>query len=197
MDNQNQLDAILTRNKGVLRTSAATAAGVSRVALGNFVSKWGLKRVARGVYLAPDAWEDGLLLFQMRFPKSVYSDETALYLLGLAEREPVRYTVTVPANHNTSGIRKSGADVCRAKEEWFPLGIEMATTPAGSPVRAYNAERTICDLLRHRNRVDGQDLQSALRAYARRPGRDIPRLMRFADLLGVARILRPYLEALL
>ena len=197
MDSQSRFDGILIRNKGVLRTAEATAEGYSRVALGDYVSKRGLMRVARGVYLAPDAWEDGLLLFQMRFPKSVFSDETAQYLLGLAEREPMRYTVSVPANHNTSGIRKAGADVCRVKAEWFPLGIEMIETPAGSQVRTYNAERTICDLLRHRNRVDGQDVQSALRAYARRRGKDIPQLMRFADALGVERILRPYLEALL
>lgn len=50
--------------------------------------KYGLERVARGLYMSQDAWEDGLYVIQVRYPEAVFSHETALYLLNLANREP-------------------------------------------------------------------------------------------------------------
>jgi len=53
------------------------------------VRKRGLVCASPGVYLSPDAWEDGLYLLQARFPQIVFSHETALYLLEFTEREPL------------------------------------------------------------------------------------------------------------
>jgi len=55
--------------------------------------------------MSPDAWQDGMFVIQTRYPQAVFSHETALYLLNLADREPTHYTVTlkagtIPANGN-------------------------------------------------------------------------------------------------
>lgn len=197
MSKKSQMAAILEKNKGVLRTAEAVAAGISRTYLGEVVRESGLVRVAHGIYLAPDAWEDGLFLLQSRFPKAVFSHETALFLLGFSEREPLRYSVTVADNQNTSGIRKTGVAVCRVKRELYSLGIVELPTPAGHTVKTYNAERSLCDLLRRKNRIDIQDLQTALKSYVRTKGSNLPELMRFAKTFSVESKIRPYLEMLL
>jgi predicted transcriptional regulator of viral defense system len=197
MSKQEQLDALLQNNQGVLKTADAVALGVSRAYLGEYVRSRGLERVAHGVYLAPDAWEDGLYLLQTRFPQAIFSHETALYLLGLAEREPLQYAVTVPENHNASGIRAAGAAAYRVKQELYPLGIIKTKTPLGHSVNTYNAERTVCDLLRNRSNIEIQDLQAALKSYVQLPGKNLPLLMEFAGALRVEKKLRPYLEVLL
>ena len=66
----------------------------------------------------------------------------------------------------------------------------------GHPVRCYNPERTLVDLIRSRSHVDRQELLSALTSYARSPGRNIPLLMRYAKLFSVERILVSWLEVL-
>lgn len=45
--------------------------------------------------MSPDAWEDGMYILQMRYKGAVFSHETALYLLEMADREPIQYTVTM------------------------------------------------------------------------------------------------------
>lgn len=54
------LDALVRGGNGVLRTADAVAAGITRPVLGNYVRERDLERVGHGLYLAPDAWKDGM-----------------------------------------------------------------------------------------------------------------------------------------
>ena len=192
-----KLVALLKENKGFLRTSDAVAAGVSRSALGDFVRRNGLERVAYGLYMSQDAWVDGLFVIQVRYPEAVFSHETALYLLRLAEREPNPFSLTVKAGTNAVGLSKQGVKEYKVKKELFNEGVVLADSPSGHSVRTYNAERTICDLFRSRKNIEVQDLQSAVKEYVRLKEKNIPQLLRYARAFSVEKQVRQYLEALL
>ena len=137
------LDSLLQENKGFLKTSDATAAGISRTYFGEYIRERGLERVAHGLYMSQDAWEDGMYVVQVRYPEAVFSHETALYLLGLANREPLRYTVTLKAGTNATGLTKQSVKVYKVKDVLFNEGITEAQSPAGHTLRVYNPERMI------------------------------------------------------
>jgi predicted transcriptional regulator of viral defense system len=191
------LDDILKTSNGYLKSADATQAGVSRTYLSEFVRKRGLKRITHGLYVSQDAWEDGMYVLQVRYPLAVFSHETALYLLNLAEREPLKYSVTLKAGANTTGLLRQGVKVYKVKKELFDEGIEEALSPAGHPVRVYNPERTICDLVRNRSNIEIQDLQSAIKGYVKRKEKNLPLLMRYAKSFSVEKIIRGYMEVLL
>jgi len=191
------LDFLLQKNKGFLKTSDAVGAGISRPYFSEYVRERGLERVAHGLYMSKDAWEDGMYVIQTRYPLAVFSHETALYLLNLAEREPVKYTITLKAGTNATGLTKQGVKVYKVKEDLFAEGITYAQSPSGHALRVYNAERTICDLVRSRRNIEIQDLQTAVREYVRLKGKNIPLLMRYAKFFSVEKIVRQYLEVLL
>jgi hypothetical protein len=69
-------------------------------------------------------------------------------------------------------------------------------SPFGHRIQLYDAERTICDLLRSRSKFDQALVIQALKSYAKSPTRHIAKLMKFATLFGVAKLLRIYLEVL-
>lgn len=154
---------------------------------------------ASGMYTVPvpDAWEDGMYILQSRCPQAVFSHEAALYLLDLAEREPLKYTVTLKAGYKTTNLTNQGVKVYTVKKEEYPIGITEAQTPMGHTVRTYNAERTICDILQRCSKVEIQDRQAALKGNVRRRDRNIPLLMEYAEEFKVDIILRTYLEVLL
>lgn len=191
------LDSLLRDNNGFLRTSDAVAAGISREYFGEYIRKNGLERAAHGLYMSQDAWDDGMYVLQVRYPTAVFSHETALYLLGLAEREPSAFSLTLKAGANTTGLRKEGVKVYRVKESLLDEGLVDTVSPSGHPLRAYNAERTICDLFRSRNGIDAQDLQAAVKGYLRRGEKNIPLLLRYAREFRVEKPVRRYLEVLL
>jgi hypothetical protein len=191
------LDALLRGNIGFLKASDAISAGISRPYFSEYVRGRGLERIAHGLYMSQDAWDDGMYVIQTRYPAAVFSHETALYILNLAEREPVRYSLTLKAGANATGLTKQGVKVYKIKETLWGEGVMNAMSPVGHVLRVYNPERTICDLVRSRRNVEIQDLQAAIKEYVRQKKMNIPLLMRYAKSFSVDRIIRQYLEVLL
>jgi len=191
------LDKLLQENNGFIKTADAVGAGVSKAYFGEYAKNRELERAAHGLYMSRDAWDDGMYVIQARYSEAVFSHETALYLLNLAEREPIQYAVTLKAGTNASGLTKSGVKVYKIKHELFEEGIVEARSPAGHSLRAYNAERTVCDLIRSRRNIEIQDLQTAVKEYVRRKDKNIPLLMRYAKAFSVEKIIRQYLEVLI
>ena len=70
-------------------------------------------------------------------------------------------------------------------------------TQFGNKVSCYDLERTICDIVRSRNKVGTETFLAALKAYAARPDKDLNRLYSYAKQLRISGILRKYLEVLL
>lgn len=77
--------------------------------LDDYVCTCGLERVSTGPYRSQDAWDDGMCIQQTRHPEAMFSHEAALFLLGLAEREPDRFRVTLRTGASFSNLSKGGA----------------------------------------------------------------------------------------
>lgn len=191
------LEKIANENGGVLQTSAVVAMGISKPVLAEFVRKNGFERVSRGIYCSPECWKDDLYLLQLRCPKTVYSHDTALFLLDMTDQEPLKYSVTAKTGYNPSHLSADGVKVFTVKKELFDLGISEAFTPFGHKVAVYDPERTVCDVIRSRNEMEIRSVQDALKRYSRRKDKNLHRLMEYAKLFHIDKRLNQYLEVLL
>lgn len=192
-----QLELLIEKSGGVITTKLADSHNIHREYLNEFIKLGKLERVAYGIYIAPDVWEDKMFIYQIRKNKMIYSHETALFLHDLTDRDPLDYCVTVPSGYNTSRLKQEGLIVRTIKKEFFEIGICTKKTAFGNEVKTYDMERTICDILRDRNNQDVSVLSDALKRYSRRKDKDLNRLMKYARLFKIEKVLRPYLEVLL
>lgn len=192
-----QLDQMLTAQEGMLRTSQVVSSGISKPVFYDYVRSRDLDRVAHGIYLSKDFWVDAMYLLHLRFEQAVFSHETALFFHDLTDREPIEYTVTVKTGCNPSKMKAEGIQVFTIKADLHDVGLTTAKTPFGHTVPVYDMERTICDLLRSRSRIEIQTFQGALKSYARRKDKNLRALMQYARMFKVEKILRQYLEVLL
>lgn len=191
------LAGIAGKQNGYVTSSQVTSLGIPRRLLTDAVESGELVQVARGLYALPDTWEDDLFITQHRFARGVFSDETALYLHGLTDRAPFSLTMTLPRSYNTTAARKAGV-ICRTcADDLLDLGMREMVTQYGNPVRAYDAERALCDIVRGQAVVDSQVVVPAMRAYAASRDRDVVKLMKYARKLGVEAKVRGYMEVLL
>lgn len=138
-----------------------------------------------------------MYIAQLRRPKMIYSHETALFLLALTDRDPVKYTVTVPAGYNTKAITDDGMTVFTVKRELHELGATRLDTMFGHTVTAYGPERTICDCIRSRNKMDVAVVTEAVKRYVKRSDKNLDVLMKMAGKFRIVNPLRSYLEVLL
>ena len=70
-------------------------------------------------------------------------------------------------------------------------------TTFGNEVRCYDAERTICDVLRSRKRMDEEIVISAIKSYAAFKDKYLNRLAIYGEKFKVSKILKQYMEVLL
>lgn len=188
----------LARDNGGLVTSAQVVeAGIPRARISDMVKAGALERVQRGVYCLAGSWEDEFLSAQLRFPRGVFSDGTALYLHGYTDRAPFRLTMCFPRSYRATAAREEGIEVRTCADDVLDLGLVTVETGYGNSVRAYDLERSLCDIVRGRRVVDVQTVNPAMKRYARSEDRDVQKLLRYARALGVDRKIRGYLEVLL
>ena len=182
---------------GLVTTSQVVGAGIPRARISDMVRAGELDRVQRGVYCLADAWEDEFLATQLRFPKGIFSDGTALFLHGYTDRTPLYLTMTFPRSYRATKARESGVEVRTCADEVLGLGLATVRTSYGNEVRTYDLERTLCDVVRGRRVVDVQVVNPAMRQYVRSGARDVQKLLGYARALGVEKKIRNYLEVLL
>lgn len=73
----------------------------------------------------------------------------------------------------------------------------MTVDVDGYPVKVYDKEKTLCDLVYYRNKI-GQDIvREAIDIYIRAKDRNIQKLMQYAGDLRVSVIVKKYLEVLI
>lgn len=197
MDYMAELTAIAQENGGMIETKVAVRHGISKAMLYKLCKKQKIQRVVQGQYILPEDLQDELLSISKRSAQIIYSHETALFLHGISDRTPFEHTITVPSDYTPSASAKSACKVYYIKPELFDLGRTTLKTPAGNDVPVYDLERTICDVVRSRNKLGTETFLAALKLYAASPKKDLNRLNSYAKRMRVANVLRQYLEVLL
>ena len=186
-------------NKGIITSKQANDLGIPRVVLTRMVEKKQIEREKRGLYVLPSSWGDEYYNLLFSVNNTVFSYGTALYLLGLSERVPLIYDVTVPIGFNVESIRKNeNIKLHYVKKELFNLGKITIKSPQGQMVNSYDSERCICDLIKDKNKEDIEVLKYALKEYlSDKDRKNLIKLSSYAKKLGVEQELRNYLEVLL
>jgi predicted transcriptional regulator of viral defense system len=197
MDKTEILDKLIEDGNGYLITSQATNKGISKWYLAEYIKKRNMEKVAQGVYLSEEAWLDELYLLSLRNRKMYFSQETALYLHGLMEREPRYICVTVKEGYNASHLRKKGIKVYQSKSELYELGTSAIETNYGNTVAVYDMERTICDIIRDKVTMDIQVFQVAMKEYMISPKKNLLNLMEYASKMNIEEKVRTYVEVML
>ena len=187
----------MKKNNNTITTAQVIELGFSRAILSKYVKEGLLERSRQGVYILPDSVHDDMYTLMLRTDKIIFSHDTALFLNGLSERTPFEHTVTIPSNSVLSDVLMEECNCYYVKPELYELGIVMKKTTFGNEVRCYNAERTICDLIRSRSRMDEETVISAIKNYAAYKDKDLNRLAAYAEKFRVSKILKQYMEVLL
>lgn len=197
MNYMKKLEELIQEKHGTILSSDIDLYEIPRVYLKKMVAEGKLERVNRGVYVLVDSIEDEIYAIQAKYPKLIYSHETVLYLSGLSDRTPFEFSATVPSGYKVVGNVAERFKIYYVKKEFHELGVEICKSPHGNPIKTYSIERTICDLIRSRNRIDVQIFNEALKRFTKLKSVDYSILMDYAKKFKIDVLLKKYLEVLL
>ncbi len=164
--NYETIKKILEKNNGLITRKEIDEENIPSWFLTDFVKRNGLNKIAPGLYASDGYAADEYFVLQRRYPKYVFSGMSALYLHHLTDKIPEDIYVSCPQGYHPSRkIIPSLVIAQISNQNLYFLGIADVETMFGNKVKAYDKERTICDLIKRREKYDGETFVKALRAY--------------------------------
>lgn len=192
-----KITEVLKTGNNILTTAQVIELGFSKTLLSQYVKAGLLIRIHQGLYSLPDLPYDDMYSLSLCSDKIIFSHDTALFLNGLSERTPSSHSLTIPSNSSLPISFKGDCTCYYIKPELYSLGLTEKKTTFGNTIKCYNLERTICDLVRSRNRLEEELVITAIKKYAQAKNKDLNLLAIYARRFKVESVIKSYLEVLL
>ncbi len=190
-------DEIFRQHGGLLRMSEAIKYGISRYALYKMRDNGALEQVSRGIYrlvgLPPMSTPD-LVTVSLRFPRAVICLISALSFHEMTTQIPHKVSIAVPRGTRMPSLDIPPVHAYRFSSEAFQAGIEKHQID-GVTVQIYSAEKTLADCFKYRNKLGMDVVLEALKLYRSQKKFNLEKLLEYARICRVEKVMKPYLEA--
>jgi predicted transcriptional regulator of viral defense system len=174
---------LVTEKGGVVKTAELYSLGIDYRRISRFVD-WGvLTHLKNGYYsLCEQEMSDDDLIWRLFGEDCVLTMESALYIYGYLPAKPREYQIAVDKNTSKSRFRINYPFVHPYYSEEKVLELGVTQVPfGGNTMKIYDRDRLICDCLKYEDKMDREDLKSAVRGYLAEPKKDISRLLVYAS----------------
>ena len=192
MENIN-LQKFLNKNYGYIETKDFKAIGISKPLIPKLIKEGIIRKVAYGLYIDNNLIEDEFYILQKRFSNIVFSYNTACYLLNLSDRAPYKIDITT-INHNNIN---EDLNIHYISKDKFDIGIIEIESPYTNPIKIYNAERCICDLLKNPNAVDLEVYNKIVNNYFKQKNKNLTTLEKYSKIFNVHKKFEYIMEVLI
>jgi len=190
MDNYKK---IIEKNNGIIYANKLDEYNIDRHDLYSLVKEGLLNRIAHGVYATPNKNINEFWLMGEKYKNGIYSHNTALYFYGMTDRTPFQLDMTFPSNNR---VNNDLLKVHYIKKELYDIGLTELELEKNFTIKTYNLERTICDIIRDRNKIDLQIFNTAINEYMKRNDKNLVLLSEYAKKFKIDKILAKYMEVL-
>ncbi len=182
----------------VITNKDAKNIGIGRHILSDLVNQGKIERIRPGVYQKAGEVVDDFILISSNSKRIVFSHQTALYLYDLSDRTPNIFHISVPQGYNASHIKKryENLQVWYIKKDLYPIGITEVETPLGNTVQVYDIERTICDIILDRKKIDKQIYIYGLTRYFKKADKNLRKLIKYSRKFSIEDEIRRYVYLL-
>lgn len=188
----------LAAQQGIVRPRDVEALGIPREYLIRLWRKGQLERIKRGMYSLPDAQVSehrSLMEVAKQAPNAVICLISALDFHELTTQIPHEVWIAIEKSSWKPNIDYPSLNVSYFSRQSFLYGIQEHDIN-GVTMKIYNPAKTVADCFKFRSKI-GQDVAiEALRETWRQGKASMNELWEAAKVCRVARVMRPYLEAI-
>ena len=183
--------AKLFKDNDVVSTKQLLEFGMTKYRINKLVEKGVLSKIKHGIYCLNDTFEDTMFVDQNKNSNLIYSNETALYLHNMIDRYPSTLSVTTKCGFH---LRNKNLKIYYVKPHLLTQNVVLVTTPAGHQVQVYDIERTICDIIKNKNRIDPQIYSQGLQNYFKNKKIDFNKLYKVSKELKIQKKVMTIIE---
>ena len=182
----------------IITNKEAEELGYTRHNLSELTKCGQLERLRPGLYQLKGKVIDDFVLISSNSNRIIFSHQTALYLHDISDRTPNVFHISVPQGYNASHIKNRYKDlqVHYVKKDLYEIGKTEIKSPQGNLIPVYDIDRTICDIIIDREKIDKQIFTEAIKRYFKSQNKNLRRLIKYSRLFKIENEIRKYMEVL-
>ena len=201
MANKSRKEQVIevVKEKGVLRPKDLDSYGIPREYLSRLCERGLLQRVGRGLYVLADAEVteyQTLAEASKRVPQGVLCLLSALQFHGLTTQASFEVWMALEQKAWQPQVDRPRMRFVRFSGPAFESGVEEHRIK-GVPVKVYCPAKTVADCFKYRNKIGLDVAMEALRDCRSQRKCTNDELWQDAKVCRVAKVMKPYLEAIL
>lgn len=189
---------IIVSSNGIAKTSQFVEAGMSNYDVANLCNKGLIRRIKNGYYSLPD--EDNIpdeQIITISLPEGIICMHSALFYYGYSDFTPRSFDIAIPRKSNRKiQTLPISFNTYYVSDSIYELGKTTGILN-GIELPIYDRERTICDCFKHRNKLDSEIFNKAIKAYAIDDNKNLANLSKYAKELRVYKKVMEIMEVLL
>ncbi len=181
---------------GYLSTKDVVSNNIPRTYLTRLIKEGKIERVSRGFYTKKNILVDEFIILQSKSKNAIYSNATALYLYGFSNRIPIKYDITINNGYNGSLQKDTNVNLFYTKKELLDLGVTNYKLESGNFIRVYDLDKTICDIIKNKKKIDAEIFNKAIREYFYSKNKNTLKLYEYAKKMNIYNKVRDIFEVL-
>lgn len=189
----------ITKKIGVIRPRDLDKYGIERKYLRMLFHQGGIDHVGRGLYVSKQAdltERHTFVEVSACVPKGVICLLSALEYHGLTTQLPSEVWLAIDRKAWLPKEPRIPMRVFRFSGQSLVTGVEQRRIE-GVLVRIYNPAKTVADCFKYRNKIGLDVAIEALRDCYHKKKATVDELLHYAHLCRVAKVMKPYLEAII
>ncbi len=188
---------IIKKNGGLIRTSEAINSGIHPRNLYELRDSGELEKLSHGVYRLTEmksASNPDFIIIGTRVPDAIICLVSSLAYHELTTQIPHEISISIPKDNKAPKIDYPPIKVHKFSFESYKAGIEDYIID-GVKIKIYNPEKTIVDCFKFRNKIGMDIVLEALKLYKKRMKFNHKKILEYAEICRVKKIIIPYIEA--
>ncbi len=190
--------SLFHRAGGMMRTAQAIKAGVHPVILYRLRDQGLIESIERGFYKLTGqsvGSDPQLVQVSLKYKNSVLCLTSALFIHELTTQIPRQICIALPKG--THKPRENvGIQFVFLSDKQYKIGIEKKNV-GGVKFKVYDSEKTVVDCFKFRNKIGSDLAVEALKEWKKKKSKNLKKLLEYARICRVEKIMAPYIETLL
>lgn len=191
-----EIISLFKKNSGILTSQELKDNDISYSTIRKLRNEGLIETIKRGTYKLVDADIDDFTEAQKLIPNGVFCLFSSASIHELTTHIPMEHHIAVHKKRKIFLPDYPPIQPYYWDNSTYELGVEKVNKN-GNWIDVYNAEKTVCDFLRFRNKLGLDVAKEVLKTYLGSEGREISKLVDYSRELRIYSKVNQYLEILL
>jgi len=171
---------------GVLKTCELNQLGLNSRQIKTLLDNDKISKIKYGYYELSDYFTPDEVMISRLFPEAVIYLESALLHYEYTDRIPVTWQIAVNKHSEKSkyNIDYPNIEPFYIEKKYMDIGLTHFLVD-GIKINIFDRERTICDVLKYKNKLDKEIFNKAIKNYLNDNNKNLKHLTEYSKLLKV------------